>query len=204
MTQTKKGAVTKLITGLVIGSVVLVTGVVVTRPLWLPYFQTQQVNEELPLSAAQLQVLETLRIENSAMADQTLQAMQLPDTMVMEEMAEDEVAVTLVGEGVFQGFDAIHQGSGAARLITTSSTRLLRLEDFEVTNGPQLHVYLSTQDELTLTGGLGEGALDLGPLKGNQGNQNYVLPEGVDLTQFKSVAIYCVPFNVTFAWAGLK
>ena len=33
----------------------------------------------------------------------------------------------------------------------------------------------------------------LGALKGNVGNQNYEVPEDVDLSQYRSVVIYCVP-----------
>jgi hypothetical protein len=43
----------------------------------------------------------------------------------------------------------------------------------------------------------------LGPLKGNIGNQNYAIPEDVDLSQFSSVVIYCKPFHVVFSYATL-
>jgi hypothetical protein len=33
--------------------------------------------------------------------------------------------------------------------------------------------------------------IDLGPLKGNDGDQNYVLPAGIDLTTYKAVAFFC-------------
>jgi hypothetical protein len=45
--------------------------------------------------------------------------------------------------------------------------------------------------------------LDLGSLKGNLGNQNYDIPAGTDINQFKSVVIYCLPFHVVFSTADL-
>ena len=48
------------------------------------------------------------------------------------------------------------------------------------------------------------GYLDLGVLKGNVGNQNYEIPADVDVTEFGSVVIYCEPFHVIFATAGLS
>jgi len=89
-------------------------------------------------------------------------------------------------------------GSGTATIYQLDDgSHVLRLEDFEVTNGPDLHVFLIPQD------GSMDGSVDLGSLKGNIGDQNYELPVGVDITQFGSVMIYCVPFSVTFATAAL-
>lgn len=48
-----------------------------------------------------------------------------------------------------------------------------------------------------------DGAVDLGPLKGNIGDQNYEIPADADISQFGSVIIYCVPFSVNFATATL-
>jgi len=78
--------------------------------------------------------------------------------------------------------------------------RVLRFEDFSVTNGPALSVYLVRSAD----GNVDSGFLDLGKLKGNKGNQNYDLSEDIDLASYKSVIIWCVPFGVTFATASLQ
>ncbi|MGW6277917.1 DM13 domain-containing protein [Kribbella sp. NPDC055071] len=44
---------------------------------------------------------------------------------------------------------------------------------------------------------------DLGSLKGNRGNQNYVIPANVQLGEFRSLAIWCDRFNVSFGAAEL-
>ena len=41
-------------------------------------------------------------------------------------------------------------------------------------------------------------------LKGNQGNQNYELPADIDLSQYKSVAVWCRAFNIVFGYAALQ
>jgi hypothetical protein len=45
--------------------------------------------------------------------------------------------------------------------------------------------------------------LNLGQLKGNQGSQNYRVPENADLGQYRSVTIWCDRFNVSFGAATL-
>ncbi|WP_258804580.1 DM13 domain-containing protein [Pseudarthrobacter sp. NS4] len=42
------------------------------------------------------------------------------------------------------------------------------------------------------------GHYDLGLLKGNQGNQVYEIPAGVDLSKYPSVDLWCVQFSVSF------
>ena len=48
------------------------------------------------------------------------------------------------------------------------------------------------------------GYLDLGKLKGNIGNQNYPVPDGIDISEYNAVMIYCEPFHVIFSTAPLN
>jgi hypothetical protein len=48
------------------------------------------------------------------------------------------------------------------------------------------------------------GAVDLGRLKGNIGNQQYAVPEGVDVAAGATVVIWCRAFSVNFAQADLR
>jgi hypothetical protein len=94
-------------------------------------------------------------------------------------------------------------GSGDARIYALADGNLiLRLENFSVTNGPDLHVLLAENPSPQDSDSLGV-YLDLGSLKGNLGNQNYDIPAGTDINQFKSVVIYCLPFHVVFSTADL-
>jgi len=94
--------------------------------------------------------------------------------------------------------DAIHFGSGSARITITADGPVLTFgEDFEVTNGPDLFVYMSPN-------GPGESLGDfasLGRLKSTTGAQSYNAP--ADLSAYKTVVIWCRAIGVTFATAEI-
>ncbi len=118
--------------------------------------------------------------------------------------AQSNQPVTLA-TGQWTGADNFHTGSGKALLIRLpDGQRFLRFEEFKVTNGPDLYVYLSGHPAPRNTAQLHEGAaFEVGVLKGNVGNQNYALPADLDLSRFKSAVIYCKRFSVIFATAEL-
>jgi len=101
--------------------------------------------------------------------------------------------------GTFKGADDFHFGRGTARLIETApGTFVVRLEDFAVRNGPDLYLYLSPEAD-----GYAGGAIELGKLKADKGNQNYDVPAGVDPAAAASVVVWCRQFSVLFAVAPL-
>jgi len=74
-------------------------------------------------------------------------------------------------------------------------------EDFKTKNGPDLKVFLSPQSVGDVTGRTAlDGAVTLGVLKSNKGTQDYIVPNGVSLTNFSSVLIHCEAFSVL--WGG--
>jgi hypothetical protein len=81
--------------------------------------------------------------------------------------------------------------------------RLLRLEDFASTNGPDLFVYLAVAGASEDDAALDADFVDLGVLSGNIGNQNYVIPADVDLDRYDSVVIWCRRFTTSFGVADL-
>ncbi|MGI0089474.1 MAG: DM13 domain-containing protein [Nitrosopumilaceae archaeon] len=97
--------------------------------------------------------------------------------------------------GKFQGLKG-HEAKGTAEVISLEDISFLRFEDFEVTNGPDLHVYMTKDGDV-------DTGIDLGKLKGNKGNQNYLL-EGINTDVYNTVVIYCQPFHVYFASAKLS
>ena len=126
------------------------------------------------------------------------------DNEVTEAMPEDMGEV--IREGLFRDADAAHRGSGRATIyLSADGNTLLRLEDFSVTNGPGLHVLLSAHpDPKSRDDVRDEAFIDLGNLKANMGNQNYEIPSDIDVAQYHSVVIYCVPFQVVFSVAPLN
>jgi hypothetical protein len=82
--------------------------------------------------------------------------------------------------------------------------RILRLEDFESTNGPDLFVYLTVAGSADDDAALDADFIDLGVLTGNIGNQNYAIPDEVDLDRYTSVVIWCRRFTTSFGVADLS
>ena len=101
-----------------------------------------------------------------------------------------------------------HQTSGRGTVYKTSDGRqYLRLTDFSTSNGPDVHVILARSDDENLTQEIVKGQLDsveLGSLKGNQGDQNYDLPASVDLQKYNAAVIYCERFHAVFGVARLE
>lgn len=127
------------------------------------------------------------------------------DVEVMETASAAQTT-TVVAQGTFVDADRLHKGRGTATVYEgTAGERLLRLTEFEVTNGPDLKVWLVSHPNPTSSGDVtGGGWVSLGRLKGNIGDQNYVIPAEVDLNEFGSVVIWCEQFSVLFASAALK
>jgi Electron transfer DM13 len=97
-----------------------------------------------------------------------------------------------------------HDTSGrAAVLAVDGGRRFLRLDDLRTSNGPDLFVYLSTTAADGPRDRHDDGAVSLGRLKANQGNQNYEIDTGVRLDRYRSVVIWCRRFTYAFGAADL-
>jgi len=95
-----------------------------------------------------------------------------------------------------------HDTSGTALLVALPDGSLVvRFEDLDTSNGPDLRVVLSTDDASDAW--KYDSRHILGELKGNIGDQNYSIPSDVDLTQFGSVVVWCERFSVAFGAAPL-
>ena len=77
--------------------------------------------------------------------------------------------------------------------------RFLTLTRFSTSPGPDLRVRLVPAG--STDGGI-DGAVDLGGLKGNRGDQQYAIPRGVDTTG-SAVVIWCRAFSAPFGSATL-
>ncbi|MFQ5553062.1 MAG: DM13 domain-containing protein [Thermoplasmata archaeon] len=104
---------------------------------------------------------------------------------------------SVIATGAFVDGEPGHTSSGEARLLHDGSGYVLRFENFSVTNGPGLYVYLAKGPRVA------DGDPELGPLKASQGFSNYAIPEGVDPRTYGYVVIWCKPFLVQFGYAAL-
>jgi Electron transfer DM13 len=113
-----------------------------------------------------------------------------------EQQQQQNPVSALSGEFVGAG-DGTHNAEGVAKEISTEDGRkFVRFENFKVTNGPDLYVYLATDQSAS-------DFVDIGKLKANNGNQNYEIPDGTDLGKYKTVVIWCKAFSVLFGSAEL-
>jgi hypothetical protein len=109
----------------------------------------------------------------------------------------------VLAEGSFVSQE--HETSGTARVLELpDGSRVLRLEGFSTSDGPDVHVWLS---EATAGGdwaSYDDGRfVALGEIKATDGNHNYAIPADADLTGLQSAVIWCDRFNVAFGSAAL-
>ena len=103
---------------------------------------------------------------------------------------------TLVSSGSVRGLE--HTSSGRAEIVKLSSgATVLQLRDLKTDPGPDLRVYLATDESAAKF-------VDLGVLKGNQGNQSYTVPAGTSTSRYDTVLVWCRSFSVGFAAADLS
>ena len=120
----------------------------------------------------------------------------LPSTVV-QSMKEEKAMKTYMGTFAGVG-DGIHDAQGVAKTVPLEDgSKVLRLEDFKATNGPDLYVYLAADTRAS-------EFVSLGELKANNGNQNYEIPDGTDLEKYNKVLIWCKTFGVLFGNADLS
>jgi len=173
---------------------------------WLirPLFVDTVVDESFPLGADATIPVELSDDEARVM----MSAASKLEIEVEEPMPEamEAAGVVELKSGTFTDADAFHKGEGTATIYQLEDgSHVLRFEDFRVTNGPALFVLVSPHPN---PGGRGDisdaGYTELARLKGNVGNQNYLLPDDLSPDDLNSVIIYCKPFRVVFSVAALN
>lgn len=124
----------------------------------------------------------------------------------VSEALPAELMLASVKSGNFVDADGAHKGSGKAEILEgAAGTLLLRMTEFNVTNGPDLEVWLvKNPDPKSSADVKASEWLSLGALKGNIGDQTYIIPEGTKIEEFGSVVIWCEQFGVLFSPASLK
>ena len=120
--------------------------------------------------------------------------------------AGNPTGAKILATGTFHG--NVHHTSGRATIYEeTDGRRILRLTNFKTSNGPDVNVVLiAPKDASDDANFLKSGAewVELGKLKGNEGDQNYEIPAGTDLNKYHAVSIYCERFNANFGTAPLE
>jgi hypothetical protein len=119
--------------------------------------------------------------------NETIQAMAPPNT--------DMASIYQLRTGNFTPSGNNSKVNGVSRILSVNDNEFLRFEHFNITNGPELHVYFTSKGDLV-------NSKDLGMLKGNIGPQNYFL--GNTANQYDTVVIASKPFKMVYAKATLE
>jgi len=128
-----------------------------------------------------------------------------PQKLFIDERVEERAPISThdVARGEFVSLD--HGTTGLARVVELrGGRRVLRLEGLDTSNGPALYVYLTANPAHGRESAFDDDYVDLGALKGNQGDQNYAVPPGTDLRRFGTVVIWCDRFDAAFGAADLR
>jgi hypothetical protein len=186
-----------------------------------PLFISTQVNEPLPTNAVESEAYQkfiSINEEERMQAAKQMSVQERDEIMssaarvnnsinepMNQAQAQEEQERTLntttqnvLRAGSFIGIgDGIHNAEGIAKIIPLEDgTPILRLENLRVTNGPDLYVYLSPDKSAS-------DFVNVGKLKANNGNQNYDIPAGINLSKYDTVLVWCRPFSVLFGSAEL-
>ena len=172
---------------------------------WLisPLFIDEVVEEAFPRAAMGV-IPDDMTAEEVEEAMMEAEAVEAP---VNEDMPEPDITGPVaLATGALMDADDFHRGSGGVTAYRLEDgSQVLRLEDIEVTNGPDLRVLVAPGHGIADRDALqAAGYIELGPLKGNIGSQNYDFPAGYQIPEQLTVVIYCKPFHVIFATAELS
>ncbi len=182
-------------------AIVLIPAIAVTWWGLSPYLSDDVVDEDFPVVASEPapdEPPQTPTDEDASRAS-TPPPSEATDSTPVEPAAPTPAPApagpVALGAGPFQGLTG-HRGEGTATVFELpDGSRVLRLEDFDVSNGPGLEVHLVPGADQR---GPGDG-VKLANLKGNVGNQNYDVPTDLDLSGDWTVLIWCEPFTVEVA-----
>ena len=105
----------------------------------------------------------------------------------------------VLAQGELRRLNAVDFGSGKVVVADVNGTLYLRFQNVNIAGAPDVYVYLSDR-----TDGQPGTFTNLGKLKATNGSFNYPIPANLDLTQAKSVVVYCRSFNVTVTFALLE
>ena len=169
----------------------IIAGIVIVAVAWYLLSPLWNVVERDDTSPLVNDAMHTMDAETKETFERQVQAMENVFTNLDQTMPDSSA---LLAEGDFK--PSAHEVLGTALLINTSTGKILRFEDFETINGPELHIYLASS--------LGdEDIIDLGIIKATRGNVNYEISSDIDTDTYNKVLVWCKPFRVLFSYAEL-
>jgi hypothetical protein len=134
-----------------------------------------------------------------------------PERLVVNRSVDEAMPTTPGGSSPQslesgQFYSILHPTAGTATIYQMGDgPRVLRFTSFKTSNGPDVHVYMVAADDAKDIATVETaGFVDLGVIKGNVGDQNYILASDLDLAKYRAVSIWCKRFSVNFGAAALR
>ncbi|PEA53851.1 hypothetical protein CON64_16625 [Bacillus pseudomycoides] len=123
------------------------------------------------------------------------------EALPQAEMKSKETKQQVISEGQFQS--GVHETKGTATIHQLADgKRILRLSNFSTSNGPDVRVVLVPTKQLKNNEDVKNYKyIELGKLKGNKGDQNYEIPNEIDISAYGAVSVWCKRFNENFGAA---
>src|SRR3989344_5989283 len=167
--------------------ILLVIGLRIAWWLISPLWNNIVLDEQLPtikdsLESMDMETKKSFMEQTEAMKNKTMES--------GEPMSPKEPTIFAEATMVAKAHDV----KGEALLVKAGDQNILRFENLETINGPDLRIYLSA--DLSA-----DDIVDLGPIRATRGNVNYVIPAGTDLSKYKNAMIWCRAFGVLFSYA---
>ena len=193
-----------------IGGIIVVIAIIIATYTISPLFINTTIDESLPDTRTNIGFDEFMKLSEDERATIGKVMTQEEKDNIMSVFAQDNVTVKdeitrsenqtndmLIGNLIDAG-DAFHMASGQVKVLRSQDgTQILRFENLDVTNGPDLYVYLAIDTTA-------KDFVNLGRLKGNIGNQNYPIPENTDFEKYNTVLIWCQAFSTLFGSSKLS
>lgn len=121
-----------------------------------------------------------------------------------QQRLPESVTARMLAAGDFQGVDSVRRASGRAQLLDGGSLKILRFTDFAVSNAPNLEVWLSTDEGVVAPADVrAANVTPIADLERSAGDQLYILPEGLDVSRYRSVLIWSPEFGMLYGVANL-
>jgi transcriptional regulator of heat shock response len=149
--------------------------------------ESERMNDAANMTSDEIEMVMTGAAQTNQEVNETIAGMS-PQEL-------EKATIILLRFGNFTNQQNGTQVQGLAKILSVNDNQFLRFEHFNITNGPDLHVYITNGKDI-------KSGKDLGALKGNIGPQNYFL--GDFANQYDTVLIASKPFNTIFASSNLK
>ena len=180
----------------IVGIIIIIIAYWLISPLW----RKTQLNEPIPQAPSTSPTPVTINDNIDTMDAATKEKfMKATEEMANKKMTSTDAMPsspsqqpTIIAQAPM--IARAHNVKGKALLVQTGGQKILRFENLETINGPDLRIYLSTGLNV-------EDAIDLGPIRATEGNVNYALPQQADTSKYKNALIWCRTFGVLFSYA---